>query len=80
MSCLILFKSITYAQNGNLRLNKNGVNSYLIRKPAAITGASCGYGLKVNCTDIERAKIILSKNAVTYMSVWRCKGNNWYEI
>lgn len=80
MSCLILFKSITYAQNGNLRLNKNGVNSYLIRKPASITGASCGYGLKVNCTDIERAKIILSKNAVTYMSVWRCKGNNWYEI
>ena len=80
MSCLILFKSITYAQNGNLRLNKNGVNSYLIRKPAAITGASCGYGLKVNCADIERAKIILANNGVKYMSVWHCKGNGWYEI
>ena len=80
MSCLIIFKSITYAQSGNTRLNKNGVNSYLIRKPAAIKGNSCGYALKINCSDIERAKNILSKNGIIYTSVWHCKGNNWYEV
>ncbi len=80
MSCLILFKSITYAQSGNARLNKRGVNSYLIRKPAAITGNSCGYALKINCADIETAKNILSKNGIIYTSVWRYKGNNWYEV
>ncbi|MBQ2865517.1 MAG: DUF3343 domain-containing protein [Clostridia bacterium] len=80
MSCLIIFKSITYAQNANRLLGRNGINSYLIRKPSAIIANSCGYALKINCPDIERAKVLMGKSGINYISCWRYKGNNWYEI
>ncbi|MBR4954861.1 MAG: DUF3343 domain-containing protein [Clostridia bacterium] len=80
MSCLIIFRSITYAQSGNRILTKNGINSYLIRKPSAVAGNSCGYALRINCSDIERAKSIMNKSGVSYIGCWYCKGNNWYEL
>ena len=80
MSCLILFRSITYAQNGNRILTKNGINSYLIRKPSALSGNSCGYALKVNCSDVDRAKTAMANSGINYSKIYSCKGNNWYEI
>ena len=80
MSCLILFRSITYAQNGNRILAKNGINSYLIRKPTAVAGNSCGYALKIDFADLETAKSIMSNSGVNYSGCWCCKGKNWYEI
>ena len=80
MSCLILFKSITYAQNGNARLLKNGINSYLMRKPASLAGKSCGFALKINCSDIERAKKLLIENGIAFSSCWKLSSGKWYEI
>jgi len=80
MSCLILFKSITYAQNGMYRLSKAGITSYITRKPSDLVGKSCGYGLKVKCEDITRIKAVLSNSGVVYSSCWQRQGTRWREI
>ena len=80
MSCLILFKSITYAQNGLYRLSTAGITSYITRKPSDLVGKSCGYGLKIRCEDIQRAKVVLSSSGVAYSSCWQKQAAKWREI
>ena len=80
MSCLILFKSITYAQNGLYRLSKEGITAYIVRKPSDLVGKSCGYGLKIKCDDIKRAKSILTSSGVLFTSFWQKHGTQWREI
>ena len=80
MSCLILFKSITYAQNGNARLLQHGITSYIIRKPSELEGTSCGYALKLNCNDIEKAKETLKNYGIHFTSCWQSQRNKWYSI
>lgn len=80
MRCLILFKSVTYAQSGAVRLEKEGISTRLIRKPSQIIGNGCGYGLIVECNNIKKAIDILEKNNIPYSSFWRNYNGKWWEV
>ena len=71
MYCLILFKSITYAQNASIRLKAAGINSYITKTPVSLSGGGCGYSLKIKCRDVDRAKNIVAKNNIGYISLFR---------
>ncbi len=55
MSCLIVFKSITYAQNAQGLFGRNGILSDMVRPPLQLGKGSCSYGVKMNKTDLYRA-------------------------
>ncbi len=78
MNCLILFKSITYAQNAAAHLKRAGINAYLLRTPVSLSGGGCGYSLKIKCKDTEAAKRTLEKNKVGYISVFRINGQGGF--
>ena len=80
MSCLILFKSITYAQNAISYLTSNGINAYLMRKPGKIPGNGCGYGLRVNCNNIDTIRIMLDNKGFGYLSIWKNNGSEWVSL
>ena len=71
MGCLILFKSITYAQKGAVHLKNSGISSYLIRTPVSLSGGGCGYSLKVKCFETEKAKRILEEKNIAYISSYK---------
>lgn len=80
MSCLILFKSITYAQIAFKYITGYGVNVVLMRKPGNVQGNGCGYGLKVNCSNIDKARKILEEKGIGYLSVWKNIGLEWVAL
>ncbi len=61
-SCLILFRSLTYAQRGRLILERAGITATVRKAPAAVTDRGCAYGLKLRTDRLSQALTAL-KNA-----------------
>ncbi len=45
--CLILCRSLTYAQRTAKALERAGISAYITRPPRAITGEGCGHAVRV---------------------------------
>lgn len=54
-SCLILFRSLTYAQRGRLLLERAGITATVRKAPAAVTDRGCAYGLKLRTDRLSQA-------------------------
>lgn len=54
-SCLILFRSLTYAQRGRLVLERSGITATVRKAPAAVTDRGCAYGLKLRTDRLSQA-------------------------
>ena len=60
MGCLIIFKSITYAQKACDMLSKCGIRAQLIRPPAHLGHGSCSYALKIPHANCDKLAGMLS--------------------
>ena len=56
---LITFRSVTYAQRGERLLNRWGERCSLKRTPRSMEEQSCGYSLRLQTDNIERAVTLL---------------------
>ena len=56
---LITFRSVTYAQRGERLLNRWGERRSLKRTPRWMEEQGCGYSLRLQTDNIERAVILL---------------------
>ena len=56
---LITFRSVTYAQRGERLLNRWGERCSLKRTPRWVEERGCGYSLRLQTDDIERAVTLL---------------------
>lgn len=56
MSCLILFKSMTYTQNALSLLSRSGVPAHMTKPPVTLGSGSCRYALRIKDTDRARAR------------------------
>lgn len=77
MSCLILFKSITYAQRGMRVLERYGISASLTRKPAQIKGNGCGYALLIDCKKMIVATKVLNDKSIPHSGVWSKYKSEW---
>lgn len=59
--CLILCRSLTYAQRAALALERAGITATVRRAPQELSGAGCAYGMKLKQTDLERARALLDR-------------------
>lgn len=59
---IIILKSITHAMRGQNILNSYRVRNSLERNVNAVSKYGCGYGLRVNLNDLDRAVSILKSN------------------
>ena len=56
---LITFRSVTYAQRGERLLNRRGERCSLKRTPRWMEEQGCGYSLRLQTDNIERAVTLL---------------------
>lgn len=61
-NCVIMCRSISYAQRGERILGRNSISSYIVKVPQQISDEGCSYGLRMHEKYKDKALIIL-KNA-----------------
>ena len=66
--CLILFRSLTYAQRGRHVLERAGITAVLRRAPADLTDRGCAYGLKLRA-DRLHGRVFLREADGSYREV-----------
>lgn len=55
MGCLIVLKSITYAQRASGVLSRLRIPLGIIKPPVSLGKGSCSYALKIKYTDMKKA-------------------------
>lgn len=60
--CLIITKSITYAQRVKVLLDRHGYRSAIVKVPKSIEGGSCGYAVGIDHDALAHILMILREN------------------
>ncbi len=68
--CLILLRSLTYAQRGRHVLERAGITAVLRRASAELTDRGCAYGLKLRADRLRGALAALEKAGVRHGQVF----------
>lgn len=76
--CLILFRSLTYAQRGRRALERAGITAVLRRAPADLTDRGCAYGLKLRADRLQGALGALEKVDVRHGRVFLREADGSY--
>ena len=72
----ITFRSVTPAQRGQRVLQKNGIDTVLQRTPRWMEERGCGYCLRLQRGDVERAVAILRREQVAFSKVYSMVDEN----
>ena len=72
----ITFRSVTPAQRGQRVLQKNGIDTVLQRTPRWMEERGCGYCLRLQRGDVERAVAILRREQVAFSKVYSMVDGN----
>ena len=79
--CYITFRSITYGQQAERLMQKNKVQTVLLRTPGWMEKKGCGYCLRLRNQDVEEAVRLLRENGVDFRRVYRKAGDGpWEEM
>ena len=81
MGCLIVFRSVTYAQNAQAYLAKKHISTTMVRPPAAVAKGGCSYALRVSRGEVRNAIQYLARSPVQYTGAF-CGGgtSGWEEV
>lgn len=77
--CLIIFKSITYAQKAEKIIQNSRIGAYIMKPPLEISGSSCRYAVRVGENCLSAALAALSRNGLTPAKVCTCLANGRYK-
>lgn len=80
MSCLIVMKSITYAQRASGILMRIGISSAIIKPPVSLGKGSCSYALKIKYTDLGRAIAALKGSNIPISGVFTLEEGYYREV
>ena len=62
--CLILCRSLTYAQRTAAALTRNGITSSVLRAPKSISEEGCSHCVKITKHDLSMAITVLDRNGI----------------
>ena len=68
--CMITFRSVTPAQQGEGLLRRAGVNCTLHRTPRWMEAQGCGYSLRIQHSDAAYAAQLLRSNQVSFRKIY----------
>jgi hypothetical protein len=64
LNCLLVCRSLTYAQRAAKSLEKSGVKAIVNRTPYEISGGGCGYSVKIQERYIKYAITVLRRSGL----------------
>lgn len=81
MRCLIVFHSMTQAQNAGAILRRNGISGTMVKPPTSLGRGSCAYGLAVADSHLPAALRLLEKTNRKPLGIYE-KGRDgcWREV
>ena len=62
--CLILCRSLTYAQRSSRVLERAGITAVVRKAPLSVSKTGCTYCVKLKETQLERALLLLDRAAI----------------
>ena len=80
MSCLIVFRSMTQAQNAAAILRKNGISAPLVKPPVSLGRGSCAFGLAISGTYLPGVLQLLRKTSLKPLGIFENTANRWREV
>ena len=79
--CMITFRSVTPAQRGEQVLSRAGIRCNLTRTPRQIAEQGCGYCIRLNRRDLERAVALLRSSGAPFRKIYRQEeGEHFTEV
>lgn len=79
-SCLILCRSLTYAQRTAKTLERYGIIGRIVRTPREITAEGCGHSVKISEKSLGSALEILKKDGLQPKHVYRVESSGYSEV
>ena len=74
-NCIITFRSVMPAQRAEETLRRSGVNCTLQRTPRWMEEKGCGYSLRMACSDLMAASMLLRQAGISYRKVYSLTEN-----
>ncbi len=78
--CIIILRSVTYAQRAKRALEKAGVSAYVIKPDASLVGNGCGFAVKVSEGYLAEAIDILKKQNYEVGKIYIATGDGYREL
>ena len=69
--CLILCRSLTYAQRSSRALERAGITAVVRKAPLSVSKTGCTYCVKLKETQLERALLLLDRAAIQRGKIYR---------
>ena len=69
--CFITFRSVTHAQQGERILLGEGIGCRILRTPRWMEAQGCGYCIRLQRRDLERALPLLRSGGAPYRKIYR---------
>jgi hypothetical protein len=79
-SCMITFRSVTPAQRGETLLRREGIAATVQRTPRSLAEQGCGYSLRLNYGQLQRATEILRQKGIAYRKTYHIREGNPVEV
>lgn len=79
MSCLIVFRSMTQAQNAAAILRKNGISASLAKPPVSLGRGSCAFGLVIPKHYLPSVLRLLEKTSLKALGIFESTASGWRE-
>ena len=79
--CLILFRSLTYAQRASHILERGGITATIRRAPQGLTDRGCTYSIRLRAQHLGRALALLKQRGLEHGKVFQMsEGGVWQEV
>ena len=79
--CLILFRSLTYAQRAVAILERGGVTAGIRRVPQGLTDRGCTYCVRLRANRISAALALLEQRSMEHGRVFTAREDGgWQEV
>ncbi len=80
MSCLIVFRSMTQAQNAAAVLCKNGVSAVMVKPPTSLGRGSCAHSVAVQPAYLAGSLQLLKKTSLSPLGLYEQTSDGWREV
>ena len=74
-NCMITFRSVTPAQRAESVLRRAGVDCAMQRTPKWMEEKGCGYSLRLDCSDLMAAAMLLRQAGVSFRKAYSLADN-----
>lgn len=78
-NCIITFRSVTPAQRAEDVLRRSGVNCTIQRTPKWMEEKGCGYSLRLDCSELMAASMLLRQAGVSFRKAYSVGENGMPE-